>query len=379
MNWILIFSTLTLIGEEYIVEEHDDNDISNQSYEEIVNVKEDKIAGQYIVGYIQKNETDKTQQTKLNIEDIPADDEVTQKMRQVHFAREQQKKHKCPHCDKYFLFPSKVVRHVNAVHKNLEEPKKVIKKNHACNICGKLFVSRYKVRRHMIVHDNELKIGLQKNWSKGYRLCEECNEKFHSESTFERHKLICDLLKSSLIKHLDSYKFTCVICLEQFQSHDSMTDHMKVHPVLTSPIQCSLCYEKYENQSEIIKHGRYHEENVTYQCSVCDKKYPNGVEIIAHLLRHKNYKPFSCHECGKAFYDKYKLKQHINTHDPNAPKNFICEYCDKAFGAQDYLNCHIRRKHIDEKPHVCMFCSKAFAFSHDLNVHLTTHTGKLKF
>ena len=34
-------------------------------------------------------------------------DELTMKMREAHFAKEQQKKHKCPHCEKFFLFPSK--------------------------------------------------------------------------------------------------------------------------------------------------------------------------------------------------------------------------------------------------------------------------------
>lgn len=34
-------------------------------------------------------------------------DELTVKMREAHFAKEQQKKHKCPHCDKFFKFPSK--------------------------------------------------------------------------------------------------------------------------------------------------------------------------------------------------------------------------------------------------------------------------------
>jgi Zinc-finger associated domain (zf-AD) len=34
-------------------------------------------------------------------------DELTEKMREAHIAKEQQKKHKCPHCDKYFMFPSK--------------------------------------------------------------------------------------------------------------------------------------------------------------------------------------------------------------------------------------------------------------------------------
>lgn len=34
-------------------------------------------------------------------------DELTQKMREAHYAKEQLKKHKCPFCTKSFLFPSK--------------------------------------------------------------------------------------------------------------------------------------------------------------------------------------------------------------------------------------------------------------------------------
>lgn len=34
-------------------------------------------------------------------------DEITQRMREAHFAKEQQKKYKCDFCDKYFMFPSK--------------------------------------------------------------------------------------------------------------------------------------------------------------------------------------------------------------------------------------------------------------------------------
>lgn len=104
----------------------------------------------------------KSNKSNPDILNLPSD-ELTQKMREAHFAKEQQKKHKCPHCDKFFMFPSKVVRHVNAVHRNLEEPKKNIRKNHLCNICGKAFVSQFKVRRHMVVHDTELKM-VRKIW-----------------------------------------------------------------------------------------------------------------------------------------------------------------------------------------------------------------------
>lgn len=34
-------------------------------------------------------------------------DEVTEKMKAAHYAKEQLKKHKCPYCDKTFMYPSK--------------------------------------------------------------------------------------------------------------------------------------------------------------------------------------------------------------------------------------------------------------------------------
>lgn len=317
---------------------------------------------------------DSKRSNAANSVNLPTD-ELTKKMREAHFAKEHQKKHKCPHCDKFFMFPSKVARHVNAVHKNLEEPKKSIRKNHHCNICGKAFVSMFKVRRHMVVHDTELKMGLQKNWSRNYFLCEACNKKFHTKSTFDRHMLICELLQKSTIERPDDHEYFCVICAHIFSTHDEMIDHIKTHlPNETST--CVMCPDVTYQLSDMIRHGKYHEENVTYRCCVCMKCYPNGEEIVTHLLRHKEYKPFHCDFCDRAFFDKYKLRQHRNTHDPNIPKNFICSVCDRAFAAQDYLNCHIRRKHSDVKPYKCAFCPKSFAFLHDLNLHSSIHTGK---
>jgi hypothetical protein len=37
-------------------------------------------------------------------------DEVAQKMKAAHLAKEQLKKHKCPYCEKTFMFPSKGIK-----------------------------------------------------------------------------------------------------------------------------------------------------------------------------------------------------------------------------------------------------------------------------
>lgn len=96
--------------------------------------------------------------------------------------------------------------------------------------------------------------------------------------------------------------------------------------------------------------------------------------------RHADYKPYTCdfEGCEKTFFDKYKMRQHAMTHDPDAAKNYVCQYCERPFAQLDYLNCHIRRKHSNFKPYSCKYCPKQFAFIHDLNLHLSNHTGNKK-
>lgn len=335
-----------------------------------------------------------------NSESLIDDDDVTAKMKAAHFAKEQLKKHKCPYCDKTFMYPSKgemknlrksicikiililVNRHVVAVHRDLNRPKKNIKKNHTCPICNKAFVSNFKVRRHMVVHDTEMKTGLQKNWTRNYHMCPKCDRKFHTRGTYDRHSIICDRLRKSDLKRPAGYEFKCVMCLEAFKQHDDMADHMKNmhHQEGDQQLMCMICSDYTGIVPELIKHGRNHEENCTYKCCDCGKYFPNGDEVYTHLLRHANYKPFECsHEgCKKRFFDRYKLKTHMLIHDPNTEAKFICDECQRPFTQLEYLNCHIRRRHSKVKPYSCTFCTKSFAFTHDLSLHLTVHTGNKK-
>lgn len=234
----------------------------------------------------------------------------------------------------------------------------------------------------MVVHDTELKTGLQKNWTRNYLKCDNCMRKFHTKTTFERHTIICEMLLSSDIKRPQNHEYKCVMCMDIFKSHDEMVDHMRSihHQETDQQLACMLCSNFTGIAADMIRHGRYHEENATYKCSECKKYYPNGDEIISHLLRHANYKPFECtHEgCSRRFFDRYKLKTHMASHDPNVVKKYICEECQRPFQHLDYLNCHIRRKHSKVKPYACTYCKKSFAFHHDLNLHLTVHTGNKK-
>lgn len=120
--------------EEYFIEDEEsvghsdfqqEDDDQNLEYDELfVNDDDEDEDGHHIladVESIDENSFDMTTERKntVVIERVdtktstansiifePSDD-LTMKMREAHYAKEQQKKHKCPHCDKFFMFPSK--------------------------------------------------------------------------------------------------------------------------------------------------------------------------------------------------------------------------------------------------------------------------------
>lgn len=99
---------MSTIEEEYFVQEDEEG---HTEYDEIF--EEDQF-----IDEVESSED--SQQRTVLIERVDAKttasnseiynmetSELTAKMREAHFAREQLKKHKCPHCDKFFKFPSK--------------------------------------------------------------------------------------------------------------------------------------------------------------------------------------------------------------------------------------------------------------------------------
>lgn len=222
----------------------------------------------------------------------------------------------------------------------------------------------------MVVHDTELKTGYQKNWTRNYFECDSCNRKFHTIATFERHSIVCEMLQDSLITRPDKYEYYCVICAQIFLSADDMMEHMRIHDV-QEEYNCILCQETFTTLPDIIRHGKNHEENAVHRCVKCVKFFGTGDDIVTHLLRHQGYKPHQCPECDRRFFDKYKLKAHMLTHFPDYEKSYVCEFCSQSFAQQDYLVCHIRRRHSTEKPYHCTWCPKKFSFLREFKKSLS--------
>lgn len=85
---------------------------------------------------------------------------------------------------------------------------------------------------------------------------------------------------------------------------------------------------------------------------------------------------FVCHLCKKSFDRQYRLKRHLQVHNPNRPK-IRCELCSKSFTRQDSLEAHIKAAHSKLRPYVCTYegCNKAYSNSSQLLQHSRLHTG----
>ena len=99
---------------------------------------------------------------------------------------------------------------------------------------------------------------------------------------------------------------------------------------------------------------------------------PRKVRIIVDDSK----KQYICHLCKKSFDRQYRLKRHLQVHNPNRPK-IKCDLCTKSFTRQDSLDAHVRAAHSKIRPYMCTYegCNKAYSNSSQLLQHTRLHTG----
>ena len=107
-----------------------------------------------------------------------------------------------------------------------------------------------------------------------------------------------------------------------------------------------------------------------FKCDYCDKAYgaKNGLERHVKTV-HEKFKDLKCETCDEVFVDESTLKRHVRTvHENIKPCN--CESCHKRFANEWTLNKHINVKHETVKFFGCDFCNKHFGYKKNLQYHL---------
>jgi uncharacterized Zn-finger protein len=316
------------------------------------------------------------------------------------------KEFECSVCNRRHVSASKLLRHLK-VHKELTEEDKVIMfagniprrepatnpkpRKFKCDLCEKSFVSPSKLSRHMAVHSKESYIKseggsgeerIRRKYNTGKILCDKCSKKFSSKVAYERHLFThSEVFDQSKITRNEPHDFICVICSSTFDNYEQLFVHMRNHKDAEETqhqgIACQLCLKTFFSVKNIMRHAKTHEENSTHQCIHCGKKYGYGEDFVDHMLKHEDNKMFKCDLCNKSFVKLHKLRQHMISHSDNA-KPYLCPQCGKAFAEIDYLKRHLMR-HTGIKPHKCPLCPSAFTFRGGLTTHLKTHSGLKPF
>ncbi|KAI7861754.1 hypothetical protein BDF14DRAFT_1886824 [Spinellus fusiger] len=112
----------------------------------------------------------------------------------------------------------------------------------------------------------------------------------------------------------------------------------------SSPFLCSPAtkYESTSNYSYLSSDSPSLMEEMPDTPHLSQKSTANIQE-----MRHKC--PFCLHKSNRA----NNMKEHILTHDPCRPKNFVCSYCERAFARKHDLKRHIkshqRHQTVDQK------------------------------
>jgi len=120
-------------------------------------------------------------------------------------------------------------------------------------------------------------------------------------------------------------------------------------------------------------------EKKKFSCGECQKTFSSKTYMKFHQVQEHgrtfpNFKTYACKECPRIFHQSYQLRNHMNTHLPEAEKHLVqCKYCDNRFVSSN-LSTHIKRVHLNKRPFVCEICGFKVKTVHALNDHKFTRT-----
>lgn len=95
-----------------------------------------------------------------------------------------------------------------------------------------------------------------------------------------------------------------------------------------------------------------------YECDVCEKKFQYESSLQIHKRFHSGEKLSQCNECGKRFATQYALKRHSRTHEQTQAS--VCETCNASFMDPGDFSRHRRFHETGEAPYTCKHCGDTF-------------------
>ncbi|KAL7049075.1 hypothetical protein ACKWTF_003584 [Chironomus riparius] len=154
---------------------------------------------------------------------------------------------------------------------------------------------------------------------------------------------------------------------------------------MDNSVQCDICGSVFKDKSKLRKHIDKHRN---LKCNVCGRNYLSSNNLKHHLKLHfdKNYF-IICDICGRSV-NKYKLKRHIERHDPNSQASktdqnmtYSCRFCGLLFNKINNRTSHEKRIHKSKSDFglenfKCNDCSSVFRTKEELRDHSFIHFSK---
>lgn len=301
----------------------------------------------------------------------------------------------CDICLMQFQSKQNLRRHIEGIHINPSERRKVImtkkemiaiKKKFKCNLCGKGFNEKPKLDKHLLskeygfscniccksfkfscrLESHKLSHLLSATNSNNFK-CDLCGQCFADEYQFNQHKLIKE------------YNFNCDLCCKSFQFNYRLQKHKLSH--LSTAEKKLYMLKRSEMQKEktsaAVKQTKLVKakikQSIIRVCQICGKICTTSSNFFQHKLSHSDKKPYKCEYCNKWFKSSSQVTLHVRTHTGEKP--YKCKTCDMGFRSSSHLITHTKT-HTGEKPHKCNFCEKTFAQKSNCRKHMRIHTGE---
>ena len=245
-------------------------------------------------------------------------------------------------------------------------------------------------------HEHDLDIHVLHHLNKRQFVCEECNQRFHHNSTLLNHKrcvhsndrpFVCNeidcnktfklksLLNLHKKRHSSVKSFGCDKCDKRFKLERDLLIHNEVH-INNRPFVCprSNCNKTFKRKGDLKQHKRKQHSDKRFKCDECDQSFRTEYSLRSHKTIHSKILKFQCDEenCGKKFHEKNLLRLHkIRVHMKLKRHKCIHNNCDKAFFSSTDLKEHVRHKHSTERPFKCNFenCNHSTKSEGNLNKH----------
>ena len=267
--------------------------------------------------------------------------------------------YKCNDCEKKFETPSKLKRHIDAVHEKIQ--------NFKCDACEKSVSQKHHLKSH-ICHKY-----IPKQNKTG--------QKFISSENNSPSKIISST-EPEFIEDGDTSDEYDVKTVDIEQENEIMNDisHVEREETNTKDLICDVCKLAFESQTRFKIHmTKRHSEkksnilNKNHVCEKCGKTYDRQIRLEKHESTCNLQKIAKVSIIKNNEYDtsgKSSLKGNIDSVDN---LNHECATCGKSFKNSRNLKRHITAIHDVTQTHECNACGKSFANSSTLKRHDYNH------